>query len=380
MDHTMGKRTIYEPSQHQFFQRFALINLILILSVSVCPSGGSSLSASQRSDRAQNFSLEKVILHDKSTQRLLPSLKSTDIKSNQFSSSYSSFSAPQPWTATLAGDSNGKDNSLQTKRHEASANYKFSANKKRIFGKDSNTSWIFRDKSENWISSQFRHMHTLVKFSLKAASNASGAVNQRDSSHSMSKSFVDQIVQPEIMLAHKSVLYNSKDDAVSASRNTTALIFFDRQRHKRQLNSIHALFPRTVVHAPVNRTFSNLTKSENIVSASILWRKLDGTSMGGDDPWGKRHENGFVNKSISITNRNKRVEGSNSSGIGQIANLTILGLFELTMDSSALASGRSERIAAELALEDINAEGILKGCRLVMHTNDTQASKTVDFC
>lgn len=54
--------------------------------------------------------------------------------------------------------------------------------------------------------------------------------------------------------------------------------------------------------------------------------------------------------------------------------LTILGLFELTHNSLPRERGRSERIAAEMALEDINAKGILQGYRLTMHTNDTQAS------
>jgi hypothetical protein len=57
--------------------------------------------------------------------------------------------------------------------------------------------------------------------------------------------------------------------------------------------------------------------------------------------------------------------------------LHVLGLFELTENGTARAHGRSEKYAAQLAINDINRRRILKNYQLVLQTNDTKVRSKI---
>ena len=75
-------------------------------------------------------------------------------------------------------------------------------------------------------------------------------------------------------------------------------------------------------------------------------------------------------------NDSTTIPSLNPVSMSKSKTITILGLFELTKNSSRRLSGVSEKLAAELALHDINRKKILNKYRLTMLTNDTQVSIT----
>lgn len=202
-----------------------------------------------------------------------------------------------------------------------------------------------------------------------------------------------------------SISEGSGNSAGASTPSTSAAYFlFDRLRFKRQsFNYQHAPLPSSSTAFPqkeqelLNKyllgygSSGSLTMSSTSTTATTIIST--NTVATGKTLFTKtaylyhtRNSNGEISSAKMMMPQESVAASLNSSTViaraarsskktGDTATvLTILGLFELTQNKLPRESGRSERIAAEMALEDINAKGILRGCRLIMHTNDTQAS------
>lgn len=235
------------------------------------------------------------------------------------------------------------------------------------------------DKSDNRISLHRRHLReTGVIAPLPRAKYNNNKTNKRV----ISKDSAD-----DVQRKHNTFIVRTLQTAGGGVAAFSMATLFDRPRHKRQFNYQHAPLsasttsfpvaqPELLTKKPVSSFFQSPdTTATTFTTSSAAIGKIIFTKT--KTPETHHNRGGMMmlsGKSFTEEGyRTKRVT-RNSNVSQQPTVLTILGLFELTQNKTSRANGISEKLAAEMALEDINAKGILKGCRLIMHTNDTQAS------
>lgn len=260
------------------------------------------------------------------------------------------------------------------------------------------------DKSDNQISSHHGRRH-LWKVTIPFPP---GKTKYKPNTHTVitkkpNDDDDDAVARNRRKIAKTLTISEGSNSAGASTPSTSAYFLFDRLRFKRHSStnyqqaplpssSSFPAFPKKeqellneyLLGSSGSRTMSSTTATTIISTNTAATGKTLFTKTA--YLYHARNSNGEISSakmmmppesvaaSLNSSTRIARAARSSKDAGDTATVLTILGLFELTQNKLPRESGRSERIAAEMALEDINAKGIVRGCRLIMHTNDTQAS------
>jgi len=324
--------------------------LISVLIVSSSPNGSSSLSVPKPSPISSAEGSDHVSFQEKIKDSLLPSstFSTAIMKSNQFSSMFSSFTIlekdePKPSfkkMGRISGGRGDRSSIISTNRPLQST---FFAVKATVF----NSAIHDTDKSDNQISLR------IVPF--PPAGSRANKTKKHSSELNMPKT-----------------LQIDRDDgtSISSSVTTTTISFFNRTKRQLHQQQAPSSSSSSIIFSELANKIVSKRRSPQNSSTAVGETVFSETAY--PDHILTEPISMPIASAVPVSARRVRAKGKERD-----KTLTILGLFELTQNSLARESGRSEKIAAEMALEDINAKAILPGYRLTMHTNDTQASSTV---
>ncbi|CAL8143216.1 unnamed protein product [Orchesella dallaii] len=325
--------------------------LITVLIVSSSPNRSSSLSVSGASPISSGERRQSITsFQEKIKDPLSPSSSFSTVitNSNQFSSTFSSFTVLQRDEPSFKKMGSGDRGNIISTNRPLQLTF-FTRRKPMVF----NSAIDDTDKSDNQISSRIVPFPPAGSRTNKTKTNSS-----------------DVNMPNPLQIDKDETSSSSAGTSISSSPTTPTISFFirpKRQMHPQQASSSSSSSPTSPIifselaNVKVGRRKSpaNISPAGETVFTETAYPDhilTEPISMP-------------VTSAVSVRGRRVRAKGK-----GADKTLTILGLFELTQNSLARESGRSEKIAAEMALEDINAKGILPGYRLTMHTNDTQAS------